>query len=230
MLPPDLRGRALTLPGHATRASEPGEFSIEAAAQEIIEQSICERTILVGHSMGTRIAAEIAFRAQPLVHAIILIDGSCVPTNADLAAGSIKKALRTRGKAELVNALINEALPGNLPDGLRSDLTKTMNAMTDEAMVDYSASMANWDSKKCLTRISAITCPVLVLQSTRYTTVAPIRRQSIREDPSSIWYDAWRLSPNTQQLTLPNSGHYLAQERPGAVANAICDFVARSQA
>lgn len=149
-------------------------FSIEAAAQEIIELLNCKHTILVGHSMGTRIATEITFLARPAVHAIMLIDSSCVPTDADFAAGSTRKALTTRGKAALADALIDEALPGNLPDGLRSDLTKSMETMADDAMVDYTASMVDWDSKKFLARVSAVRCPVLVRQSTRYTTVAPI--------------------------------------------------------
>lgn len=61
-LQPRFRGYAATLPGHATPAVERGPFSIERAAQEIAEDIRDEPAVLIGHSMGTRIATEIAYR------------------------------------------------------------------------------------------------------------------------------------------------------------------------
>ena len=53
----------VTLPGRATRATEPGSLSIESAAQEIADKNSSEPVVLIGHSLGTRIATENVHRA-----------------------------------------------------------------------------------------------------------------------------------------------------------------------
>ena len=75
-LPSTLRGHVVTLPGHASRAAEPGPFSIEHAAQEIADECRDEPVMLIGHSMGARIATEITHRKPHAVGALVLIDGS----------------------------------------------------------------------------------------------------------------------------------------------------------
>ena len=126
-------------------------------------------------------------------------------------------------------ALIEEVLPSNLPNAIRERLTDSMAEMAEKAMLDDTAPMAVWDSHRSFARVSAIACPTLVLQSTRYTRTEPIRRQSTNKNPGSFWFDAWHKNPNAQSRCFADTGHYLAQERPQTVANAVRDFFAAIQ-
>jgi len=224
-LPPELRGSAVTLPGHAGRASELAEFSIEAAAHDIAQQVPERPVVLVGHSMGARIAMEIAVRSQAQVAALILIDGSCVPADPTVASDMIARALSSRGKAALAEELIEDALPGRLPSEARKALTIAMAKMADDAMIQYTGSMAAWDSTRFVARVSSISCPGLILQSTRYGGPENPGRHMIEGDPASLWVDVWKRIAQARFRFFYDTGHYLAQERPRAVAQAIRSFV-----
>jgi len=154
-LPPELRGSAVTLPGHAGRASELAEFSIEAAAHDIAQQVPERPVVLVGHSMGARIAMEIAVRSQAQVAALILIDGSCVPADPTVASDMIARALSSRGKAALAEELIEDALPGRLPSEARKALTIAMAKMSDDAMIQYTGPRCREPSHEPARRVRA---------------------------------------------------------------------------
>ena len=96
---------------------------------------------------------------------MVLIDGSCVPADAVDVSSSIAQDLSLQGKAILAQDLIEEALPENLSSSMKSLLLQSMMEMSGEAMVDYAASMADWDTHKSRSQPAEVNCPMLVLQS-----------------------------------------------------------------
>lgn len=220
-LPSGLRGQAITLSGHGSRAHEDGPFSIEAEAQGIADLLGDTETVLIGHSMGTRIALEIAHVAAKSVKALILIEGSCVPASPTLTA----QYIAAQGKAAVVAELLDSALTARLDRAQIAALTASMMQMSDDAMSDYTGSMAAWDTNKAMERINAVLLPVLVLQSTRFTSGTVPTREEIETNVGSVWFDAWAKNPNAIGRTILEAGHYLPQERPTDVSIAVEDFL-----
>jgi len=56
-----------TLAGHGLKTHVPGPFDIETCAGQVLRSLGSCPTIMIGHSMGTRIAMEIAFLAPSQV-------------------------------------------------------------------------------------------------------------------------------------------------------------------
>lgn len=167
MLDPSRRGVVLDLAGHGARLEAVGPYSVERCTQDVIARLPRAGALLVGHSMGSRIALETAARAPDLVRGLVLVDSSNAPAAPAIVADEMHTAIEQHG----ATAVMAEIVEGFLLDGItpvcRAEILQQALRLPTDAAVAYWANMATWDTTRFADCISQVSCPVVVLQSTR---------------------------------------------------------------
>ena len=213
-----------TLAGHGEAAGASGPFQIERCAEDILA-ALPGKQVLVGHSMGTRIAMQIAACAPECVQAMILIDGSNAPGDS----GLLTQTRTDENKAGNHDAVMDDILTSMMVEGLPGTTTSRMmnrvHALSNEAALEYEISMMDWDSDRFPPILQDISCPVLVLQSTSLVVGQGWARKSIDEQPGSLWLDAWEASGKSEIARIGGAGHYVMMEKPDLVAEHIQSFL-----
>lgn len=207
-LPGEVTCHVPELAGHGQRAAEAGPYTLDRAAQEIGESLDGDAVVLVGHSMGTRIAIQIAAQYTQSVRALVLIDGSCLPDDP---------------KPEPEYVLDEVSLYGLTPDQRRAVVDRAAR-LSKQASDGWINDSALWDRDEAAQSVNAVHCPVHLLQSTNFTRPPDCRRRPIKDQPESLWFDMWTHFPACTIQCIERAGHYLPIERPELVARlvAIC--------
>lgn len=220
---------AFDLPGHG-RSDGPAFDSVEAMAERVAEALLAldrTRFILVGHSMGSLIALEVARRMTARVVAIALC-GTAFPMRV---SEELLNATRNDPGAamEMINVWSHRssitpfsARPGNPGPGFsvvweNLRLMQRIERLNGRHVLaaDFAACNAYASG---IEAIRALTCPVLfVLGASDSMTVPKFARGLI---------DA---AANGRVVQLPATGHAMMAENPEGVRRALVDF-ARSVA
>jgi pimeloyl-ACP methyl ester carboxylesterase len=216
-------GRAVRvpdLPGHG-RSDGPPVAGIEALAQWTLEFVIGPDgpAVLVGHSMGSLIALEIAARAPERVAALILA-GSAAPMPVaeallEAAAGDLDRAhmminrwsfapasqLGPSPQPGIVLSTVNRRLMERQPAGtLHTDLT---------ACNDYANGPA---------AAARVRCPTLLLCGERDQMTPPRAAEALRAALCHV--------PGGARIMLvPGAGHVMMAEAPDPTTDALREFI-----
>jgi pimeloyl-ACP methyl ester carboxylesterase len=215
---------ALDLPGHG-RSDGPALESVEAMAERIARALApldTQRFILIGHSMGSLIALEVALRLKERVAGIALC-GTAFPMRV---SDELLSATRDAPAAamEMINVWSHRpsitpfaVRPGNPGPGfsivwenLRLMQRIERNNGKTVLPTDFAACNAYTGG---VDAIKALTCPVLfVLGAADSMTVPKAARALI---------DA---AANAKVVQLPDTGHAMMAENPEGVRRALADF------
>ncbi len=223
-LPENLKGRTVTLVGHGFRLAEPGPFNIERCADDILS-ALHHPAILVGHSMGCRIALEVARRVNDKVKALVLVDGSNAPGNTTELRQTLNFERKSRGHDEMMGDVLDTMMVGKLSAGLRTQMTGRIRSMPATRAGAYEISMMQWGTNNFKSALAAVKCPVLLVQSTSLVSGEGWTRKSISEQPNSLWLDAWEASGKAMIVRITGCGHYVMMEKPAVVAGHIVRFL-----
>lgn len=189
--------------------------SIEAMAQSVLATAP-DRFILVGHSMGGRVALEILRRAAERVVGLGLISTGVHSPKPNEAEGRF--ALLARGVEEGMDALIDAWLPPMVwePNHLQPGLMEGLQAMCQNAGVDsyerqIRALLARPEVESLLPGIS---CPVLVATGAHDSWASPAQHEGFAA-----------IIPNAQLVIIPGAGHMVPLEQPEAMTAALVDWL-----
>ncbi len=210
------------LPGSPEAVSLEGAISLSDCAAHVIAHANdlgFNRFALVGHSMGARIAIELAANWQGRVSHLLLVDGSNVPEDPDEAVARLAGQLGQQGWAE---AAFESMMVDNLdPDQKREIVNRAAQYSADVLMAYYHA-MASWDRDHFIAAVDRLACPVTILQSTSLDKHEVRRPATVH--PSSLWLDVLRARLSWAVITLvPNTGHFMMLEQPQLIADWVED-------
>jgi len=207
----------------------PADCTIEAygagLARALTELELAP-TILVGHSMGCRVALEASRVVPEAVSGLVLVDGSRIgegdPTAAEramaneLAGDGYPRFVRRFFEAMFVPSS-DPALTRTIVDrALRLPAALGRTLMTD---------LAGWDAREMESALDSVRVPLLAIQST--TLDAARERVSLEQGQSSSWLDLVRGHvPQATITMLPGAGHYPQIELADEVTALIADFAA----
>ncbi len=207
----DVRGHGLSQPmGEA--------FSIPLAVEDllaILEQIGYKKAVFVGHSNGTYITQELAFRHPEVVQAMVIADGTCIIWHRTAFDRWI-----LRSSSGIMNLLPFETLKKS---GLRYiSARKEVQDYTYEAfsMLSKPQFIALWNGViTCLHDEPGykITQPMLLLhgdddQTGDIKKIAP------------LWAAA---TPNCQYEVIPNARHFAILDNPEVFNRLVMDFLAK---
>lgn len=201
---------AFDLPGFGDAACAPGPYTVGTMVDHVatrLHALGCARFILVGHSMGGKVALAVAARRPVGLQALVLLAPS-PPTPEPIAED--KRAALTAGWAEY--GIASQILAGATARPL-SDETRRLaiGDMMRAGKAAWSAWLACGSREDISADVAAIVAPATILSGACDTvlTTELIRREV-----------AARLR-QAMVVTVAGAGHFLPLEAPEAVARAI---------
>ena len=186
-----------------------------------------ERFAVAGHSMGGRVVLEILRQAPQRVSHVGLLDTGFKPLPAGAAADEERRkrqALLDIARQQGVRAMASEwvrgmVAPARLGDavllGQILDMFERKSADTFARQIR--ALLARPNATDVLQKVVA---PTLVLCGEQDSWSTPAQHQAIAD----------LLPERPPVCVVPEAGHMVTMERPGAVAQALCDWLRRPTA
>lgn len=197
--------------GGVTIADNRRDTTVTAMAQRLLTAGP-DRFVLAGLSMGGYVALEVMRLAPERVAGLALISTSARPDSPEQAESrrdqaSAVAAGRFDDLVEAVFPVLVDA--GNLA---RTDLAGFWRAMAadvgpDAFLAQLEATIDRPDSRPDL---RAIKCPTAVVHGSGDRLIAPENALEISD-----------AIPGAQLTLVPDAGHMIAQEQPGALATAV---------
>ena len=210
--------------GHSRIRSLPVRYALEVAA--LLDRLGIERAMLVGCSLGGRVALELALARPDFVRALVLV-GAATPAALATAPemGAYTHALMDAiGKRDLEAAVeVNLRTwvdgPHRTPEQVDPDLRGRIASMQRDAFINTRDLAADWSEEPLINelagRLAEITAPTLVLAG--------------ELDMDFIHEHARLLAdgiPGAQLAHLPNTAHAPNIERPRAFDRVVIPFLA----
>jgi pimeloyl-ACP methyl ester carboxylesterase len=211
---------AVDLPGHGRSKGAP-LASVETMADwllALLDAAKVQKATLIGHSMGSLVALETAFRAPARVDRLAMV-GTAYPMKVSDAL--LDTALNDEQKAiDMVNIWSHSSIaqkPSNPGPGFHvmngSQRLMQHIARQNPAKVfhtDFSACNAYANGEVAA---KSVTCPALLLLGKRDLMTAPKASATLS-----------RSMPRCRTIQLDNCGHDLMGEQPDAVLDALFEF------
>ena len=210
---------AVDLPGHG-QSDGPVPDSIRGFSSwlaSVIDAAGFEHAAVVGHSLGSYIALDLAAHHPELVtHLVLLGTAATMPVHPALLAAAraddhVAVELMTGWSLPKPAQLGGHPTPGSWMAGQNLRLaTRTLDGTLG---IDLDAADAYTDA---VADASAVRCPVLFLLGER-DLMTPVRNAAALVE----------ATPDATLVTIPGAGHLMMWERPDAVIDAIAGFLDR---
>ncbi len=188
--------------------------SIERMARRLLDETGGE-FVAIGHSMGGRVAMEMARQAPDRVRGLVLVStGHNGGTEAELPKRRARIALGHESMARLAD----DWLPGMVAPHRREDaaLMEALREMVlrHDARIHERQVHALVGRPDAAAYLPAITCPILLLVGSDDGWSPVPQHQRIAE-----------LAPDTRLRVIEGAGHFLPAEKPAETVAAITDWL-----
>ena len=211
------------LKGHGCSAVSVEPVSIENWAvdiAELLDSLNVQNVVLVGHSMGCRVALAAALHRPERVDAVALVDGSRFsgingPSTYDDALASVEAA---GGWPVLVRHLFNQMFTDKAPASLRQRVINRALTIPEAVGRAGFASMVTWDVQQLDSALRSFVRPLTIIQSTYVNEER--NRVSVGKNESTPWLDHVRQRYSSAVIEIvPESGHF-PQIESASIVNA----------
>jgi pimeloyl-ACP methyl ester carboxylesterase len=217
---------AMDLRGHGRSGGADGALTVEQWAADVnalVDALEIGAFVIVGHSLGSRIAAEAVWQRSGSAAGLILLDGS--RTVGGLSATEPRPGFaETQGQD--IGAILDRTIGPYADSAVRGRIVNTMTSPPEAVMWAAARALEDWDRGRADMVLAGLprNLPVLAIQSTYHDRFTP-RRSFARADESSPYLDGLRaLVPALTTAVLPDTGHFSMMEQADAVTALIRDF------
>ncbi len=213
---------AVDLRGHGNSPGSATDCSIErygADVAEVMRALALPPAVLVGHSMGCRVAIEAALQAPAQTAGAILVDGSQFPA-------AMETVLRQRfampnGYAELVDSLFRQMFTERSDRSVVASVIERAGRLPRTIGEKMLADMQRYDVGRLPGSLALLRVPVMVLQCT-YNNENRERR-TMHSGQATPYLEMIRASvPSARVEIIPETGHF-PQFDATAQTNAMMD-------
>jgi pimeloyl-ACP methyl ester carboxylesterase len=210
----DVETEALDLPGFGDAAGMPGPYTVAAYADFVEARLPRGPLVLVGHSMGGKVALALAAR-QPAGLSGLLLVAPSPPTPEPIADDVRAKLITGWGDQDEMSRTLATITAHSLADPLRALAVADMVRAGRAAWTAWLTSGSRTDISG---EIGTINVPVTILSGSADAVL-----------PTALLHRevAERLS-GSALLPIPGAGHLLPLEAPDAVAAAIRRLIAEA--
>lgn len=206
---------ALSRLGAVHIARTDGCDSLSAMAERIA-QSVGGPMVVIGHSMGGRVALELAAQAGGRIMGLALLDTGAGGPSAQEAEGRLK--LVDLARAEGMASVAKSWMPPMLAPDRRDDaeLVEGITAMLLRADADIFAAQQNALLKRPnrLDLLASIQCPILAVTGSEDRWSPPAQHQEMVD-----------RAPNARLKVVEGAGHMLPVEAPEKLAEILTSFI-----
>lgn len=218
----------IDLRGHGRSTGADSELSVPQWAGDVnalIEALDIGPVVIVGHSLGSRIAAEAVAQQPGNAAALVLLDGSRVV--GGLAATEPQPGFVEMQGGDTSLATILDRTVGPYADApTREHVIRTMSSPPEAVMWAAVKALDAWDREWADAAFAALPphLPILAIQSTYHDNFT-LRRSFESEDESSPYLDHLRAALHRLAVQiLPRTGHFSMMERPAEITAALRNF------
>jgi pimeloyl-ACP methyl ester carboxylesterase len=238
----DLNARFCVHPhyrGHGRTAlpRDPRRVTIEDLADDVacvLDDTLVERAVLVGHSMGVQVALETYRRHAARVAGLVLLCGApSYPLRTFRGSAVLEEVLPTIQKwihrvPGVINRVTRRVLPTRLAYEVASRLEIRRELVEPADFMPYLEGIARIDARLFVAMLSAagqhsaddllpaVRVPVLVIAGDRDGFTPPERSRTMAA-----------AIPDAELLEIPNASHTAPIEHPRLVDETIRDFLSR---
>ncbi len=216
----DFRCIAPALKGFGNANVPPGtRFAMDDYANDVAELVRARgltRWVLVGHSMGGKIALALAARRPGGLAALVLVAPS-PPSPEPMTDAGHAQSHAACGDPEAARGIVAMITGDPLPDALRE---RTVADMICASPAAWQAWLDAGSRENIVDRMSALAVPAFVLAGERDPVVPAALLE--REVVSRL------TAAQTRLLVIPGAGHLLPLEAPSAVARQIREAAGRA--
>ena len=217
LLAPDYPVLAPSLGGFGETPVPAGGFSVDAYAdqvQQLLEAQQLGRYVLVGHSLGGKVALALAAR-QPVGLAGVALLSPSPPTPEPMTEADRLASLRAYGKPEEARKTLQHITARALPKAVQARIIED-NLRTSKAA--WEAWLLHGSRENLSARMSLITVPCTVLAGDQDAVMSP----------SVHGLETLPLLPEGTPLDIiGGAGHLLPYEAPEEVATLLRSFAER---
>jgi pimeloyl-ACP methyl ester carboxylesterase len=192
---------------------------------ELVRAKGIDSAVVGGHSMGTRVALEMARQAPDLVRGLLLLDGSNTAlAGKEAALESFDRAVAKVGYPAFARALFEAMFFDPAHAVLADRLVQRALAVPDETAHELYRNMVIWDGDDAPAVMQAIKVPALVMQST--TRGADNVRRTLEPGETGAYETLIaRFIKTSEIVEMPGLGHFVTYEAPDQVNEAIDAFL-----
>lgn len=218
---------AVDMPGHGASAPNLENASVEGYGRTINSLRAylgLEKPVLVGHSMGGRVALETSRQSPSAWGGLLLLDVSrAVSPDHDtsdrerLSGGESHKAFRAH-----MRAMFEQNFSETCDPAIREEIRASSKAL-DHATADaLTPSIGKWDHLHWEEAVRGLQCPLHVVQSTYL--VYGRSRKILEPGDNTPFFDMIRAIVPDIKIDIIRTGHFSMLEEPAQVASAIASF------
>lgn len=204
------------------RSPDDAEMNYSVMADDVLElinDLQMEQPVIMGHSMGGKVAMQFAFLYPKRLSKLIVVDIAPrkYPPHHDEVISAIEaiqpEALTDRSQAE-------EVLRSHLGDDEATIQFLLKNiSRKPEGGFEWKANMpvliAEYDSLMAeVTSDTPFTMPVLYVKGAKSNSISPADEDQIRD-----------LFPNSTLVTIPDAGHWVHADQPAALLDVVLSFL-----
>lgn len=213
----DLRAHGLS-PGH------PRDCTIErygADVAKLLRSLALAPTILVGHSMGCRVAVEAALQAPRHAAAVVLVDGSQF---APAMEPVLQQRLATpTGFAAATRALFEDMFTPASDKATAAAVIERAGRLPPEVGAPLLLDLVRYDIHRLEHSLAALRVPVMVLQTTFSNEKR--ERKSLAAGQTTPYLEMVRARvPSARIEIIPGVGHFPQLDAPGDTSALLAQF------
>ncbi|MDH6250356.1 pimeloyl-ACP methyl ester carboxylesterase [Chryseobacterium sp. H1D6B] len=195
--------------------------------------------ILVGHSFGGTLVRFFADQYPEEVAGVILVDSQYPDDKKYLSPALYKMVnkglpsvfLKFANNFGLARLMFKGMFPNDTQYKYQNSIMPALLYKSADAVLEEQAHMSSIKSKASKIR-SFGSIPILILTAAdkkRYD--SSIKDEKLKSEMISAWdkmqKDLLFLSTDSRQILIPDSGHYINQEQPKAIEDAVNDMVSK---
>jgi pimeloyl-ACP methyl ester carboxylesterase len=218
---------AVDLGGHGASPGGPEHARIETHGADVaalVRSLDLPPAVLLGHSMGCRIAMEAALRAPERAKAVVLVDGSRLGEPGSTAWQQRGKAIEAMGYGTFVRAAFEQMFAPGYDKAAAARIVDRAVTRDPAIAGPLFADIGRYDAESMDRVLASLKVPLLVIQTT--WTNPDGQRVSLAAGQSSPYLDLIRAKvPGARIEVIPATGHFPQLERPAETNAIIEDFL-----
>jgi pimeloyl-ACP methyl ester carboxylesterase len=217
------------LRGHGASTGDPARCDVEtygADVSALLHALNLPPAVLIGHSMGCRVALQAYLDAPQRVAGLALVDGSRVGTgNPQAAEEAMRQHVRTVGYTTMMRAFFDDMFLEGSDPSVKEYIVSRALALPEAVGASLFSRLIRWDAQYMDAALSQVAVPLLAIQST-YINPERVRVQ-LQVGATTPWLELVRHHVPTAQIEIVSgAGHFTMLDKPQAVNQLLASFVA----
>ena len=218
------------LRGHGASTGDAAQCDIEtygADVASLLHALDLPPAVLVGHSMGVRVALQAYVETPERVAGLVLVDGSRVGSgDAQAIEEAVRQQIAAVGYTTFLHGLFADMFLKGSDPAVKERIINRALTLPEAIGSALIPRIIGWDARALDAALAKVAVPLLVIQSTSVNSQRV--RAALEPGSSAPWLELMRHAVTTAQIEIVNgAGHYVMIERPHEINQRLEAFIAR---